>query len=91
MRHCFSHGQHGRDGALLTAKPAEAKGGIAVDPRALSWRDQETLSRRYMQEMIPFVGLYTGVMAPDLGMDEQVMAWFVDTYPCTGAGPLPRS
>jgi glutamate dehydrogenase (NAD(P)+) len=57
-----------------------AKGGIAVDPRALSRRELETLSRRYMQEMIPFVGPYTDVMAPDLGTDEQVMAWFMDTY-----------
>jgi glutamate dehydrogenase (NAD(P)+) len=30
--------------------------------------------------MIPFVGPYTDVMAPDLGTDEQVMAWFMDTY-----------
>src|SRR3984885_641684 len=57
-----------------------AKGGIAVDPRALSRRELETLSRRYMQEMLPFVGPYTDVMAPDLGTDEQVMAWFMDTY-----------
>jgi glutamate dehydrogenase (NAD(P)+) len=57
-----------------------AKGGIAVDPRALSRRELEALSRRYMQEMIPFVGPYTDVMAPDLGTDEQVMAWFMDTY-----------
>jgi glutamate dehydrogenase (NAD(P)+) len=57
-----------------------AKGGIAVDPLALSRRELETLSRRYMQEMIPFVGPYTDVMAPDLGTDEQVMAWFMDTY-----------
>src|SRR6516165_2307313 len=57
-----------------------AKGGVTVDPRALSRRELETLSRRYMQEMIPFVGPYTDVMAPDLGTDEQVMAWFMDTY-----------
>ena len=57
-----------------------AKGGIAVDPRALSRRELENLSRRYMQEMIPFVGPHVDVMAPDLGTNEQIMAWFMDTY-----------
>jgi glutamate dehydrogenase (NAD(P)+) len=57
-----------------------AKGGIRVDPRSLSLRELEGLSRRYMQEMIPFVGPQTDVMAPDMGTNEQVMAWFMDTY-----------
>ncbi len=57
-----------------------AKGGITVDPAALSGRELEALSRRYMQEMIPFVGPHTDVMAPDMGTNEQVMAWFMDTY-----------
>lgn len=57
-----------------------AKGGITVDPHALSPRELEALSRRYMQEMIPFVGPHTDVMAPDMGTNEQVMAWFMDTY-----------
>ncbi|QOZ66658.1 Glu/Leu/Phe/Val dehydrogenase [Bradyrhizobium arachidis] len=57
-----------------------AKGGITVDPYALSPRELEALSRRYMQEMIPFVGPHTDVMAPDMGTNEQVMAWFMDTY-----------
>ncbi|MVT66092.1 glutamate dehydrogenase [Bradyrhizobium pachyrhizi] len=57
-----------------------AKGGITVDPYTLSPRELEALSRRYMQEMIPFVGPHTDVMAPDMGTNEQVMAWFMDTY-----------
>ncbi len=57
-----------------------AKGGVTVDPNALSRRELEALSRRYMQEMIPFVGPHTDVMAPDMGTNEQVMAWFMDTY-----------
>ena len=57
-----------------------AKGGITVDPATLSPREREALSRRYMQEMIPFVGPHTDIMAPDMGTDEQVMAWFMDTY-----------
>jgi glutamate dehydrogenase (NAD(P)+) len=57
-----------------------AKGGINVDVSKISKRELEALSRRYMQEMIPFVGPHTDVMAPDMGTNEQVMAWFMDTY-----------
>ena len=57
-----------------------AKGGVTVDPHALSARELEALSRRYMQEMIPFIGPHTDIMAPDIGTNEQVMAWFMDTY-----------
>ncbi|MBL0372749.1 Glu/Leu/Phe/Val dehydrogenase [Rhizobium sp. KVB221] len=57
-----------------------AKGGVTVDTHSLSKRELESLSRRYMQEMIPFVGPHIDVMAPDMGTNEQVMAWFMDTY-----------
>lgn len=57
-----------------------AKGGVNVDPHTLSKRELENLSRRYMQEMIPFVGPNVDVMAPDMGTNEQVMAWMMDTY-----------
>jgi glutamate dehydrogenase (NAD(P)+) len=57
-----------------------AKGGVACNPEKLSARELEAVSRRYMQEMISFVGPYTDIMAPDLGTNEQVMAWFMDTY-----------
>src|SRR5579859_4301781 len=57
-----------------------AKGGVTVDVSKISRRELESLSRRYMQEMIPFVGPHTDVMAPDMGTNEQVMAWFMDTY-----------
>src|SRR5258706_11571880 len=57
-----------------------AKGGVTVDPHSLSRRELEALSRRYMQEMIPFVGPHTDIMGPDMGTNEQVMAWFMDTY-----------
>jgi glutamate dehydrogenase (NAD(P)+) len=57
-----------------------AKGGVAVDPHALSARELEALSRRYLQEMIPFIGPHVDIMGPDMGTNEQVMAWFMDTY-----------
>jgi glutamate dehydrogenase (NAD(P)+) len=56
-----------------------AKGGVYLD-RKLSTTELERLSRRYMQEMIPFIGPRTDIMGPDMGTNEQVMAWFMDTY-----------
>jgi glutamate dehydrogenase (NAD(P)+) len=60
--------------ALADLPYGGGKGGVAVDPNALSRRELESLSRRYMQEMIPFVGLRIDVMAPDMGTNEQIMA-----------------
>jgi glutamate dehydrogenase (NAD(P)+) len=66
--------------ALVGLPYGGAKGGVRVDLSKLSRRELEALSRRYMQEMIPFVGPHIDVMAPTMGTDEQVMAWFMDTY-----------
>ena len=66
--------------ALVGLPYGGAKGGICVDLSTISKRELEALSRRYMQEMIPFVGPHIDVMAPDMGTNEQVMAWFMDTY-----------
>src|SRR5499427_5986754 len=65
----------------LTGLPyGGAKGGIACDPTGMSRGELERLTRRYTQEMIPFIGPQIDVMAPDLGTNEQVMAWMMDTY-----------
>ena len=65
----------------LTGLPyGGAKGGIECDPGKLSIGELERLTRRYTQEMIPFIGPQVDVMAPDLGTNEQVMAWMMDTY-----------
>ncbi len=66
--------------ALANLPYGGAKGGIACDPTKLSRNELEAVSRRYMQEMIPFVGPHTDIMGPDMGTNEQVMAWFMDTY-----------
>ena len=57
-----------------------AKGGIACDPNKMSSLELEHVTRRYTQEMIPFIGPQVDVMAPDLGTNEQIMAWMMDTY-----------
>src|SRR5213594_3992155 len=66
--------------ALANLPYGGAKGGVAVDPSKLSHTELEAVSRRYMQEMIPFVGSHTDIMGPDMGTNEQIMAWFMDTY-----------
>jgi glutamate dehydrogenase (NAD(P)+) len=57
-----------------------AKGGVIVDPNQLSLGELERLSRRYMQELIPFIGPHVDVPAPDVGTNEKIMAWMMDTY-----------
>ncbi len=57
-----------------------AKGGVMVNTRDLSQTELERLSRRYMQEIIPFIGPNVDIPAPDVGTNEQVMAWMMDTY-----------
>src|SRR5437588_281685 len=57
-----------------------AKGGIACDPTKLSRAELEAVSRRYMQEMIPFVGPHTDIMGPEMDTNEEIMAWCMDTY-----------
>jgi glutamate dehydrogenase (NAD(P)+) len=65
----------------LTGLPyGGAKGGITCDPGKMSLTELERLTRRYTQEMIPFIGPQVDVMAPDVGTNEQVMAWMMDTY-----------
>jgi glutamate dehydrogenase (NAD(P)+) len=56
------------------------KGGVIVDPRKLSTTELERLSRRYMQEILPFIGPNVDIPAPDVGTNDQVMAWMMDTY-----------
>jgi glutamate dehydrogenase (NAD(P)+) len=57
-----------------------AKGGVIVDPTQLSESELEHLSRRYMQEMVNFLGPHVDVPAPDVGTNEKIMGWMMDTY-----------
>ena len=65
----------------LTGLPyGGAKGGVRVDPLTLSRRELELVSRRYLQELVPFIGPQVDVLGPDMGTNEQIMAWFMDSY-----------
>jgi glutamate dehydrogenase (NAD(P)+) len=66
--------------ALADLPYGGAKGGVAIDPRKFSIGELERITRRYTSEMIPFIGPQTDVMAPDMGTNEQTMAWMMDTY-----------
>jgi glutamate dehydrogenase (NAD(P)+) len=56
-----------------------AKGGVAVDPNALSTAELEHLTRRYATEIAVLIGPEKDIPAPDLGTGPQVMAWIMDT------------
>jgi glutamate dehydrogenase (NAD(P)+) len=57
-----------------------AKGGVVVDPRALSQHELENLTRRFTAEITPIIGPDQDIPAPDMGTNAQVMAWMMDTY-----------
>jgi glutamate dehydrogenase (NAD(P)+) len=57
-----------------------AKGGISCDPTVLSQGERERVTRRFTEEVLNIIGPRQDVMAPDLGTDEQTMAWIMDTY-----------
>ncbi len=66
--------------ALMGLPFGGAKGGIRCDPHALSRNELQRLTRRYTAEMIQFIGPEIDVPAPDVGTNEQIMAWMMDTY-----------
>ena len=66
--------------ALMELPFGGAKGGVAVDPATLSRPELQRLTRRYTMEIIEMIGPDRDIPAPDMGTDEQVMAWIMDTY-----------
>jgi glutamate dehydrogenase (NAD(P)+) len=66
--------------ALLDVPYGGAKGGINIDPRQHSSGELERVTRRYTSEILPIIGPERDIPAPDIGTDEQTMAWIMDTY-----------
>lgn len=56
-----------------------AKGGVIVDPAALSLRELENLTRRFATEISPLIGHDGDIPAPDVNTNQQIMAWLMDT------------
>jgi glutamate dehydrogenase (NAD(P)+) len=66
-----------------------AKGGVAIDPTPLSRSEKQRVTRRYTAELLPIIGVDKDIPAPDLGTDEQTMAWIMDTYSNFVGSPQP--
>jgi glutamate dehydrogenase (NAD(P)+) len=57
-----------------------AKGGVICDPQKLSRGELERITRRYTAELSEWLGPERDIPAPDIGTNEQTMAWVMDTY-----------
>ena len=66
--------------AVVNIPYGGAKGGIVCEPRRLSLKEVERLTRRYISEIISFIGPERDIPAPDVNTNPQVMAWIMDTY-----------
>ena len=75
--------------ALMGLPYGGAKGGVQCAPQRMSAREREALTRRYTVEIMPLIGPDLDIPAPDLGTDEQTMAWMMDTYSMTQGRSVP--
>ncbi len=66
--------------ALVGLPLGGAKGGLQVDPTSLTPSELERMTRRYTAEIFNFIGPNQDIPAPDMGTNEQTMAWIMDTY-----------
>jgi len=66
--------------AVVNVPYGGAKGGVRVDPKQLSIEELERLTRRYASEINILIGPDKDIPAPDINTNEQIMAWFMDTY-----------
>ncbi len=75
--------------ALMGLPYGGAKGGVRCDPSRLSIRELERMTRRYTSEVYLCIGADRDVPAPDMGTNEQVMAWIMDTYSMQRGATVP--
>ena len=66
--------------ALIGLPFGGAKGGVRIDPSKLSRKELQRITRRYTMEIIEMIGPDRDIPAPDMGTDDQTMAWMMDTY-----------
>ncbi len=66
--------------AVVNIPYGGGKGGVIVDPKKLSIRELEGLTRRYATEISPLIGPDRDIPAPDVNTNAQTMAWIMDTF-----------
>ena len=66
--------------AVLNLPFGGAKGGVRVNPKELSTRELERLTRRFTSEISPIIGPQIDIPAPDVGTNANIMGWMMDTY-----------
>lgn len=66
--------------AVIDVPFGGGKGGIAVDPKTLSEKELENLTRLFVRKIAPVIGPNVDVPAPDLNTNPKIMAWIVDEY-----------
>ncbi len=66
--------------ALVNIPFGGAKGGIICNPKEMSDREIESITRRFTMQIMPLIGPEYDIPAPDVNTNEQIMAWILDTY-----------
>lgn len=66
--------------ALVGLPFGGGKGGVIIEPRKLSKRELERLSRGYVKGIFPWLGPNVDIPAPDINTNSQIMAWMTDEY-----------
>ena len=69
--------------AMVNVPFGGAKGGVICDPKRMSKSELERMTRRYASEILPIIGPFLDIPAPDVYTDAQTMAWIMDTYAMT--------
>lgn len=67
-----------------------AKGGVICDPKSLSNKELESLTRRYASEISIVIGPKSDIPAPDVNTNSQIMGWIMDTYSTIAGRPVPE-
>jgi len=76
--------------ALMELPFGGAKGGVRINPTLLSRAELQRLTRRYTMEIISMIGPEKDIPAPDMGTNEQIMSWMMDTFSQQVGYPVPE-